>query len=280
MTAKIKDVMTTRALLWAGPDDYVGLAVQMMLWTEIHHLPIVEGRAAPPGARTGKVVGVLSESDVLRRQSQLGARAASDARIGDAMSTPATTTSADVPLVTALSLMLTRRIGCLPVVDELGLAGIVTKTDLLRYQLDAAMAAPAGTLPPPVRAIMTPDPAVAAPDTELFDAASLMTARRIRHLPVVDQQRRVLGMVSDRDIRAAIGDPRRFLEDEAARGRLGRTRVEVIMSRSSVKVVEDAPATVVVDHLIHERMGALPVVDAAGRLVGIVSYVDALQALR
>jgi acetoin utilization protein AcuB len=280
MTAKIKDLMTTRALVWARPDDYVGLAVQMMLWTGIHHLPVIEGRAAPPGARTGNVLGVLSESDILRRQSQLGARAASEARVSDAMSAPATTISADAPLVTALSLMLTRRIGCLPVVDDRGLAGIVTKTDLLRYQLDAATAAPAGALPPPVRAIMTADPAVATPDTEVLDAASLMTTRRIRHLPVVDTRRRVLGMVSDRDIRAAIGDPRRFLEDEASRGRLGRTRVEEIMSRSSVTVAEDAPATVVVDHLIHERMGALPVVDAAGCLVGIVSYVDALQALR
>ena len=66
MTPKIKDVMTTKDLVTARPDDPVGLAVQMMLWMGIHHLPVVEGRGAPPDARTGKVLGVLSESDILR----------------------------------------------------------------------------------------------------------------------------------------------------------------------------------------------------------------------
>jgi CBS-domain-containing membrane protein len=42
----------------------------------------------------------------------------------------------------------------------------------------------------------------------------------------------------------------------------------------------ETPWSAVVAHLVNERIGALPVVDGAGKLVGIVSYRDVLQALR
>jgi CBS-domain-containing membrane protein len=41
-----------------------------------------------------------------------------------------------------------------------------------------------------------------------------------------------------------------------------------------------APLTRAVDHLVHESIGAIPIVDESQRLVGIVSYVDVIQALR
>jgi CBS domain-containing protein len=51
------------------------------------------------------------------------------------------------------------------------------------------------------------------------------------------------------------------------------------MSREVITVSQDAPVTSAIDHLVHERVGALPVVDAVGRLVGVVSYLDVIRTM-
>jgi CBS domain-containing protein len=123
-------------------------------------------------------------------------------------------------------------------------------------------------------------PAVVAADTLLFDAASLMASRGVRHLPVVKSDGRVVGIVSDRDVRAAVGDPRRLTEDEGAGERARTLKVSDVMETAMITLRENEPMTSATGHFAHERIGALPVVDADGKLVGIVSYLDVLNALR
>lgn len=190
------------------------------------------------------------------------------------MRAPAVTISPDEPLVSAVSVMLQRKLGCLPVVHQGQLKGILTTSDLLRHELDTALERPAAGLPLPIRSVMTIAPAVVTTDTELFDATALMSARHVRHLPVVDRDHRVVGMISDRDVRNVIGDPRRFLDEPDARERVRATSVGDAMSRDVITLSQDAPITSAIPHLIHERVGALPVVDEAGRLVGVLSYID------
>ena len=164
--------------------------------------------------------------------------------------------------------------------DRGALVGMLTTADLLRNQLDAMVERPADRLPPTVRALMKPAPAVVTPDNELFDAAALMGSRRIRHLPVVDHERRVVGILSDRDVRAALGDPTRFLSDADARERARETLVEQVMHKNVVTVRADAPITAAIDRLTHEGVGALPVVADDGKLAGMLSYLDIIQALQ
>ena len=60
-------------------------------------------------------------------------------------------------------------------------------------------------LPPtPVEKWKTPDPVWVGPETPASDALALMTERGIRHLPVLDQHRRVVGVFSHNDLRAAL----------------------------------------------------------------------------
>lgn len=267
---RVRDVMTSGDLATIRPGDDVALAAQMMLWTHARHLPVV---------RDGEVVGVISERDLLRHR-QNGPGAGASVTIDEIMRSPPVVVDADEPLATAISLMFTRKLGCLPVVARGALVGMLTTTDLLRHQLDAALEQPAGTLPTPVRTVMKPAPAVVAPTSEVFDAAALMGARGIRHLPVVDREHRVVGVVSDRDVRAALGDPRRFLADPEARERARETRVADIMSKPAITIRADAPLTAAIGHLVHETIGVLPVVADDEKLVGIVSYLDVIQVLR
>lgn len=90
---------------------------------------------------------------------------------------------ADDSLADAVETLATRRIGALPVRDEGdSVAGIFSERDVL-YCLHKHGAA---ALTLKVREVMTATPITITPDSRVLDALGLMTRRRIRHLPVVD----------------------------------------------------------------------------------------------
>jgi len=91
------------------------------------------------------------------------------------------TVAPESSVLEAAQLMNTRGIGAVPVLEAGALVGIFTERDLMRRVV-------AETLPPGttlIRQVMTPDPLTARPETTVEDCGALMTARRIRHLPVL-----------------------------------------------------------------------------------------------
>ena len=97
-------------------------ARERMRTRRIRHLVVTEG---------SKVVGVLSERD-------LGARTSSSV-VGDIMTAPAVTAVATTTVREAANLLRGRTIGCLPILEEGKLVGIVTTTDLLELLGKGAM---------------------------------------------------------------------------------------------------------------------------------------------
>ena len=124
---------------------------------------------------------------------------------------------------------------------------------------------------------MSREPTTAAADDNLIDAAARMAARNVRHLPVVDGERHVIGMLSDRDVRTQVGDSSRTLRPEEALVRMRSLRVADAMTREAFVVRQDAPFADVVRVFTEQRVGAVPVVDETDRLVGIISYVDVFK---
>ena len=104
-----------------------------------------------------------------------------------------------------------------------------------------------------------------------------MTERGFRHVPVTDEEGRLVGMISDRDVRTAIGDPAEALRSELVE--VEELRVSGVMTSPAESVPEDAPLSAVAERLAHASIGALPVVDRNGRVTGIVSYVDVVRVL-
>jgi acetoin utilization protein AcuB len=123
---------------------------------------------------------------------------------------------------------------------------------------------------------MTRDPLVVSPDQSLAEALRLTRSRRVRHLPVVEDGL-LVGIVTDRDVRLAMPSP--FTEPDAERvAFLDRTPVSAVMKRDvaalgPLDTVEDAAR-----QMRRLRIGALPVVDAGGRVLGILSESDVLDA--
>lgn len=130
------------------------------------------------------------------------------------------------------------------------------------------------------RDLMTPNPATVTPQSSLAEAWDIMRELDVRHVPVV-QDGALVGMLSDRDL-AYLDVARLFTAEgaDALRRELATPVIKVM--RSDVIFVEpDTDVTDVVELLIENKVGAIPVAHPDTReVIGIVSYVDALRALR
>ncbi len=117
------------------------------------------------------------------------------------------------------------------------------------------------------------------PETTLAEAKALMQDHNFRHLPVVDQNDKLVGIITDRDMRDA--HPSSLLSQEAYQRTLAEVMqhpVEKIMTRDPITI---SPYYTLKDTLLvigQKKVGALPVVDEEGHLKGIMSTRDLLQA--
>jgi len=106
-------------------------------------------------------------------------------------------------LLAAACGMSAAKVGSLAVLRQLALVGIITERDLVR-----AMCEGADPCTTPVSNYMTRDPEVAFLDDDSEEVACRMAALGLRHLPVVDDTGRLVGMVSVRDIAGLEAWPR------------------------------------------------------------------------
>lgn len=139
----------------------------------------------------------------------------------------------------------------------------------------------------PVREIMTPDVVAIGKEADIHEAARLLSENRISGLPVVDSGNRVLGVVSEADILSTAGmkkehtfrDILRHLLGEPLPGRKEGKTVEDIMSSPAITTAPEADIRDAARIIDKHRIKRLPVVDDAGRLVGIVSRADIVRTL-
>lgn len=137
-----------------------------------------------------------------------------------------------------------------------------------------------------VRDVMARAPITIDPEAPVETALAVMREREVRHLPVVDDGGRLVGMVTDRDVRSAIFSPA-FAEHLSSGQRarlhsltvpLANLRVRDIMTWGAVTITPEAPVAQAAAVMAEGRFGSLPVVEG-GRLVGIVTESDVLKAL-
>lgn len=123
--------------------------------------------------------------------------------------------------------------------------------------------------------LMTHDPLTVTVAETVGKAHELMAENNIRQIPVVNG-RELVGIVTDRDVRAFLSDA--LLGEPEARDRALKTAVGDIMTTEPLFITPDDDLKDAVEMLIEQKFGAIPVVDEAEGLVGIVSYVDVLRS--
>jgi CBS domain-containing protein len=95
------------------------------------------------------------------------------------------TVAADQPVREAVALLAKHRIGALPVMEGTRCIGVFSERDVI-YCLAREGAA---ALDRPVSELMTGSPVTISPETDVIEALTLITRRRVRHLPVVEEDR-------------------------------------------------------------------------------------------
>lgn len=118
-----------------------------------------------------------------------------------------------------------------------------------------------------VRDLMTPDPITVRPESDPLAAKALLKAGGFRHLPVLDQEGQLVGILDRTDLEL-------FLSKAGSPGVTRRQhRVDQVMVRDVVSVSPDCPLEEAASLMVKHKIGSLPVV-ASGKLVGIVTETD------
>ncbi len=153
-------------------------------------------------------------------------------------------------------------------------------------------------IPSTVSDVMTRLVLTTTPDARLEEAARMLRQFHISGLPVVDAERRIVGVISEKDIArdlqlaSGLASPRGILDLllesappkgegilEVCRNRLRNARVRDLMSRPAVTLPPEAPISEAARSMREHAINRLPVVDPAGKVVGIVTRADLLAGL-
>ena len=136
MADLVRDIMETK-LVTISANDRLSTVDDIMTLGRVRHIPVV---------LSGRLVGVVSERDLLRASlSAFSEHRDAERRaflsvveIGRVMSTPPIVVLPDARIEDAASIMADKRIGCLPVLENDELVGMLTETDILRWVARAA----------------------------------------------------------------------------------------------------------------------------------------------
>ena len=118
-------------------------------------------------------------------------------------------------------------------------------------------------------------------DTETcHEAIDRMCRRKVRHLPVLDRDGALVGIVTDRDVRHRLFAPDTYRQ-------IGKIAVSVLLRQAPVRAVMSAPVRCIgvaadvaeaAERMRRDKVGCLPVVDGS-RLVGMLTEIDVLRSI-
>lgn len=130
-----------------------------------------------------------------------------------------------------------------------------------------------------IREWMTKDVITVTPETSMFKASKLMKDHNIRRLPVVDGNKCLIGIVSDRDIKASSPSKATTLDMHELYYLLSEVKIKDIMTTKPVTVLETETVDAAAVLMEEKGIGGLPVVNEAGDLVGIITDHDVFRVL-
>lgn len=307
---KVAEVMR-REVVTVGPDSPVTEVVKLLLDKDFTAVPVVDDE--------GRVAGMVSDSDLLARggvKVALSLKRASDPdfveelhksliepgrKVFEVMTREVATVAPEMVLGKAAKLMVEKRLKRLPVVDKDGkLVGILGRLDILNTIAAVHLpqwhpeARPGGT-PGTVADVMTRDVPAVHESATLEEIFQLLVSSSHKRVVVIDDDRRVVGIIADSDLISRVSRENwpGLIEilvskvpiekiSAAARQHVLKLRARSakdLMTREPITVREEMPVASALALSAEKRAKRLPVVDADGRLVGIVGRTEMMRAL-
>jgi CBS domain-containing protein len=264
--------MMQRDVITATPEMSLSQVRQLMHDKQIRHVPVVAA---------ARVVGIITDRDVLEAMpspattlSQGEIRYQLDTiSIASCMTREVVMLTPDDEMVEAARLLTARRFGCVPVVDAAQLVGIVTEIDCLRVLLQLRGA----WQEVQVKEIMEAPMITVMPEDVVRTAHQRMQGGRVRHLPVLDDTERLVGVITDRDIRRAGASDAPHLSTHELSYLLEKVTVREIMTTQVYTVAGTTTIPEAGERLLAHKFGCLPVTRHDGTLEGMLTVTDLLR---
>ncbi|MFH0876943.1 MAG: CBS domain-containing protein [Candidatus Omnitrophota bacterium] len=141
-----------------------------------------------------------------------------------------------------------------------------------------------------IHEIMTRNVITLLAETPIPEALESLFSHKISGLPVVDADRRVVGMFTEKDVLRAIlpsyvSQVGRFVYENVSKTikskaeKLVSLKVADLMRKDVIKVLEDVPVSEAARLMLTQNVRRIPVVDAQERIVGIVARADVLKQI-
>lgn len=125
---------------------------------------------------------------------------------------------------------------------------------------------------------MTKNPVTITPDASVVEASDLMKKEKVHRLPVLDKEKNLVGVISEKDILFATPSPASSLSIHEMAYLLSKLTVKKIMSKNPVTISKDTPVEEAARLMVDQDLSCLPVVED-GKLIGIVSKSDMFKIL-
>jgi len=173
----------------------------------------------------------------------------------------------------------------LPTIEEMVADGIVVVEDMeIRCHKTKKSLIPRQIR---VKDVMTQSPKAVSPNTTISEVVRLLLSSDFNSVPVVDSANSPIGIITQSDLINRAGMPIRLglLEEfeqnkiDALLESLKHKTAEKTMTRPVTVIAEDKPLTEAVDLMLKDKLKRLPVVDVAGKLVGMLSRLDILKTI-
>ena len=125
---------------------------------------------------------------------------------------------------------------------------------------------------------MTKNPVTIYPEASVVEASDLMKKEKVHRLPVLDKDKNLVGVISEKDILFATPSPASSLSIHEMAYLLSKLTVKKIMSKNPVTISKDTPVEEAARLMVDQDLSCLPVVED-GKLIGIVSKSDMFKIL-
>ena len=126
---------------------------------------------------------------------------------------------------------------------------------------------------------MTRNPVTASPDMSIGEASDLMKREKVHRLPVLDKDKNLVGVITEKDILHASPSPASSLSIHEMAYLLSKLTVKKLMTKDPVTITEDTPVEEAARLMSDQDLSCLPVVKDGKKLVGIVTKSDMFRIL-
>lgn len=257
---KVGEIMTKEVICVSKNDD-LSYVMSLMEKHNITKLPVVDN---------GRIMGIVTDNKIADKLGRIRSRGVPPARMhaSTVMEKKFDKISPDMDLVEILKTVGEPGPTMLPVLVGENLVGVVTKADVL----------PLVKSEEDIKEIMSTNVITVKPEERVIHARRLMIDNNIARLPVVED-RKVVGMVSDKEIAFAFANLKKNVSLRHQNNRIRNMIVRDIMKSPAITARDNISIKECAGIMIENEIGCLPIVGGDGKIKGIVTRTDLLKHL-